>query len=286
MLPSTLSIPIERHYERESFKQLVVSGPPDSDSCIVAAIVHDAPNNKIVFCRIQDKCWTLLTGTAANAQYLDFKSIAIHGNKLYAVDWVEWKYLMIFNLENANAITGHRIYMFLSMPEDSISEEDDTRRFGFEYAFDCIQSFLGIDPSRGDVFLVRQLVRATKFRARPRILFPCSTANKFWVFKLDLKGLRWIRVDDLDNRLLFLDNNGVKVLSPNHIFITQSPPHLLHPNSLYFTHTYLHLDLQCTYEHHIGMFSLQHKTISLFIQNSNPRLGFPPQSLWFMPTFG
>lgn len=159
-----------------------------------------------------------------------FKDVTIFERELYAVNAHS---VTIFNLRDLKA------RLVVQLPK---VDEHSTCK-------------LARDPTSGEILLV--IFTSTSYEV-----------EDVHIFKLDMSDLKWIEVDSLNDRAVFVDRFGIRVISTANL---DGPPKFMRGNCVFFSLYYYAYP-------RVQIFSLKEKTIQLV------RVNFPKNSslfLWF-----
>ncbi|KAF7843238.1 putative F-box domain-containing protein [Senna tora] len=280
MLPPPSTIPLPNNSATYFFIQVVASCTPDSSDCIVAARVYNINvGPMIVFCRVNDESWSLIVVDHENVR--NFWNIAIHGNKLYAMNSAVVHYVIVFDLSDATSTSVNYQPLLMLNPKPNRIRSTLTYCNGYIFKVGGESYSVAIDSTTGEVYIV--LRRIDGYLRGSSLAYSCSPIKGLLrVFKLDSAGPRWREVNDLGDNLLFVDANGGKVISASALNNNVSQQILVHPNSVYFAYSYVEDPRTQIYKHDVGYCCLTTKTMHRFSQN-NWDSRFPTRALWFTP---
>ncbi|KAK9289120.1 hypothetical protein L1049_017593 [Liquidambar formosana] len=202
MLPSQSTIPIRRSYiSVYFFVKVVASSVPTNPNCVVVGICRF--NGMLVFCRPSDKAWTL-TQTSC---LLD---VVIHGGKVFGITSSRAAhFIVVIDLLGAAPGCILKPKRFL-IPQPQIDAYAFCRRQGYtRVATNKDLIHLVQDFASGEVLMVVQTVDFVyKHDSLVRPMFQDfivpPKVKHFRVFKLDRSWPRWIQVESLGDRILFV----------------------------------------------------------------------------------
>ncbi|XP_057432872.1 putative F-box protein At4g22660 [Lotus japonicus] len=201
--------------------------------------------SQLIFCTVDnDKSWTSID---KNETRFEFTEMVLLGWKLYAMNADT---MTIFNLKDPNVITTEKLVM--PLPKVEVDEDGG----------ESVVCSLARDSTCGQVLLV-----FFKTKGLEEVDIP--------IFKLDMSSRKWIKLDNLNGRALFLDCGRAQVISTANFNV---PPEFIRrkDNCIFFS---IYLDDMNPY---IGVYFLKEKTSELLNVNF-PSSITSCRALWFTP---
>lgn len=261
-------------------KKGVLSSNPSCNIDYVVMIIYNN-GSRLAFCKHGACAWTDLNGN-----YRTYADILCYNNQLFALGCEGSIEVWDFNNSKDDFLVK-TINIQPSFP-------NKIPQFEMYSCSDLYSSHLYLVESCGDVLLVARFVGEFVCNGKPiyeadlltiedtqPLLCPYQTLD-FCVYKLDFDQKKWLDVENMNDRVLFLGGSHSVSLS------AQEHPEYKR-NSIYFTDNYWdRMDEDYFYGgHDIGVFGLEDKSVEMFyhlIDSDVMRL--EPTPFWVFPTIG
>ncbi|KAK7257018.1 hypothetical protein RIF29_30694 [Crotalaria pallida] len=258
-------------YQTYCSSKLVVSSEKDrTDSITVILVLIKGEGGQLTqhlsFCKVTNNSWTRI-----EIGELVISDIVIHGCKLYAITKDElFEFVMVFDLSNHNVVTSERLVCL-----------DSKQRFifhyfelydGLEFYMNEEEPFLVRDSTCGELLLVLCKIKCDSYVTWPK---------GFRIFKLDMSGPRWLKVEHMNDRIMLLDETGIQVISATNL---DGPLKSIRDNCVYFSLANKHYYKYSFPKHNIGVFSLINNSVTDTHDHSDLSFQASYKSLWFSPS--
>jgi hypothetical protein len=234
---------------RDSFiKKLVLSSSPTRDNDFIALAILNQTGD-LAFCKNGDQAWTFIH----EARFFS-EDVIYYKNQFYAVD----KHGKIAVCE----VRGE------DSPRVSIIEMPPLIGGDIYYLVN----------SEDELLLVTRYLDLQFDDADPYILNGFYKTVRFEVFRMNWSGLRWERVENLGDRILFVGDNSSFSLSASDFRGCSG-------NCIYYTDDYCEFNYDCGFrDYDLGIFKLWDGSIEplpCYHPNSLSQLRWPP--IWVTP---
>ncbi|XP_061356406.1 uncharacterized protein LOC133300836 [Gastrolobium bilobum] len=281
-VPSLLSFPTKSPLQANLFmgKMVASSIPHHSSNSFLVGLFNDRFH--ITFCKLFDKSWTTIEADKDTG--VRFVDVEIIDRKLFVATGTSSNLILVYDLQDSsNGPPRPKVIIMLPPRPPTISS-----MFGNENLVeDNVHIHLAKDHASGELFLiytfydsvhetrhVGYLNMVTEYVIPPQIF-------NIEVFKLDTRNEnnKWMKVDNLGDRVLFLSGYKSMVMSRAALNSTEE---LITGNSIFFA-----MKCNCPEDPwaglQIGMICLTDNSIKYFsVEKSSP---FIPYPTWFVPGF-
>ncbi|KAL6215085.1 hypothetical protein ACLB2K_014516 [Fragaria x ananassa] len=216
-LPSQSTIPCPNSNQASFFRKVTASSAPTSCNCLVAAICS---NGRLAFLRPSAKSWTLIDEVHHEGH--KFVDIEILDGKLYAATDEASRFLMVFDLQDAT-YTVERLVMLEPCPDPLRLARGNIK--AVYKRFERENVYIAKDSTSAELFLILRNnsyilendppIPWSAIIGDANFVIPPKTSG-FRVFKLEdgFPGhARWIEIENLGDRVLFLSEVTNKFIS-------------------------------------------------------------------------
>ncbi|OIW01353.1 hypothetical protein TanjilG_20535 [Lupinus angustifolius] len=281
IVPSPLKFPSNSPIPSTSnlkMGRMVASSSPKCKDCVLVCLFTDYAH--IAYCRVNyDKSWTMIE---AKGDACNFRDMEFFNGKLYVRTYMSSNSMLVYNLQDStdnppNPIVLGEIQPIRPLPE-SRTHENQTHVKGNVFRFlttgHAAEELLLIYLFMNSVFETDKVgyMNDIKQYTSPPQVTNCE------VFKLDTRSNKWVKLDHLGERVIFLGSNKSYVMSRTLLNCSEE---LIAENSVYFA-----LYFRCPepwLNPQLGRLCLTDNKIKYFsLEESGVELDAYPS--WFIPS--